>query len=40
VKDDGSLDTSYYGVDTGIYHMHLEKWYQYFRRDQVILKDV
>jgi hypothetical protein len=35
VKPDGSLDLSYYGVDTGLYHTHLERWYRHFNRDQV-----
>jgi hypothetical protein len=37
VKPDGSLDLSYYGVDTGLYHTHLERWYRHFNRDQVII---
>lgn len=32
---DGLVNVDYYGVDTGLYSSHLERWYQHFPRDQV-----
>ena len=35
IRPDGSVNVDYYGVDTGLYSSHLERWYQYFPREQV-----
>jgi len=32
---DGLVNVDYYGVDTGLYSSHLERWYQHFPRDQI-----
>jgi len=35
IRMDGSVNVDYYGVDTGIYSRHLERWYDHFPREQI-----
>jgi len=35
IRSDGSVNVDYYGVDTGLYSRHLERWYQHFPREQI-----
>ena len=35
IKQDGSVNEEYYGVNTGLYNVHLEQWYKFFPRNQV-----
>jgi len=35
IRADGSVDVDYYGVDTGLYARHLDRWYSHFPRDQI-----
>lgn len=35
IRPDGSVNVDYYGVDTGLYSRHLERWYQHFPREQI-----
>jgi len=35
IRGDGSVDVDYYGVNTGLYATHLERWYNYFPRTQI-----
>ena len=35
IRSDGTVNVDYYGVDTGLYSSHLERWYQHFPREQV-----
>merc|ERR1711953_1581731 len=35
IRADGTVDTDYYGVDTGLYARHLNRWYEHFPRDQI-----
>jgi hypothetical protein len=35
IRADGSVDTDYYGVDTGLYAAHLQRWHQHFPPSQV-----
>ena len=37
IREDDSIDVDYYGVDTGLYHLHLSRWFQYFPSNQVVL---
>ena len=35
IREDGSVNQDYYGVDTGLYNRHLQHWYKFFPRSQV-----
>ena len=35
INTDGSVNTEYYGVNTGLYHQHLDNWYKHFPRQQI-----
>ena len=35
IRQDGSVNEEYYGVNTGLYNIHLEHWYKFFPRNQV-----
>lgn len=35
IREDGTVDTDYYGVDTGLYARHLDRWYEHFPRKQI-----
>eukprot|EP00090_Calanus_glacialis_P011480 TRINITY_DN19879_c0_g1_i1.p1 TRINITY_DN19879_c0_g1~~TRINITY_DN19879_c0_g1_i1.p1 ORF type:complete len:318 (-),score=60.56 TRINITY_DN19879_c0_g1_i1:235-1188(-) len=35
IRSDGTVNVDYYGVDTGLYSSHLERWYQHFPREQI-----
>ena len=35
INQDGSVNQDYYGVNTGLYNLHMEHWYKFFPRNQV-----
>lgn len=35
IRGDGAVDVDYYGVDTGLYANHLQRWYNFFPRNQI-----
>jgi len=35
INQDGSVNQDYYGVNTGLYNLHMEHWYKFFPRNQI-----